>query len=108
VLYSNYLAATSDIQRESYLAAANYGSAVLTSRLEVVYAIVTLSTGILITGFVMLKGVFDKISAYLALATGIFGIASLTGLSLTIYGNALLATIWLFFVSYRLHRLARA
>jgi len=107
ILYSKYAAATSDVQRASYTAAASYGSAMLTSPLEVVYAIVTLSLGILVTGVVMLRGVFDKIVAYLALATGIFGIASLTGLSFAIIGNALFATAWLFFVGYRLHRLAR-
>jgi hypothetical protein len=75
--------------------------------LEIVFAIVTLSFGILVTGFVMLRGVFDKISAYLGLATGILGIASLTGLSLAIIGNALFATAWLFLVGYRLYRLAQ-
>jgi len=108
VLYSQYCAATSDLQRAGYLAAANYASAVLTSPLEVVYAIVTLSFGILVTGVVMLRGVFDKTTAYLALATGVFGFASLTGLSVAIIGNALLATVWLFFVGYRLHRLAQS
>lgn len=107
VLYSQYCTATSDLQRMGYLAAANYGSAVLTSPLEVVYAIVTLSLGILVTGVVMLRGVFDKITACLALATGAFGFASLTGLSLAIIGNALLATVWLFFVGFSLFRLAR-
>ncbi len=107
ILYSKYCATTSDVQRAGYLAAANYGSAVLTSPLEVAYAIVTLSCGILVTGVVMLRGAFDKITAYLALATGVFGIASLTGLSAAIIGNALFATAWLFFVGYRLYRLAQ-
>jgi hypothetical protein len=107
VLYSKYSTATSDLQRAGYVAAANYGSAVLTSPLEVVYAIVTLSFGILVTGAVMLRGVFDKITAFLALATGVLGIAALTGLSLAIIGNALFATVWLFFVGYRLYRLAQ-
>lgn len=105
-LYSKYIAATSDVQRASYIAAANYASAVLTSPVEVVYAIVTLSVGILITGVVMLRGVSGKITAWLALATGVFGIASLTGLSLAIIGNALFATAWLFFVGHRLYRLS--
>jgi len=108
VLYRQYLAATSDIQRQGFLAAANYGSAVLNSPLEAVYAIVTLSTGILLAGLVMLRGVFDKPTAWLAIATGVFGIAAPTGLGIAVYGNALLATIWLFFVGYRLHRLAQA
>jgi hypothetical protein len=107
MLYNQYSTATSDLQRAAYLAAADYGSAVLASPLEVVYAIVTLSVGILVTGVVMLRGAFDKIAAYLALATGVLGIASLTGLGVAIIGNALFATAWLFCVGYRLHRLAQ-
>jgi hypothetical protein len=106
ILFEKYSAASSDLQRASYLAAINYADAVLASPLERVYAIVTLSFGILVAGIVMLKGVFDKVTAYLALATGVFGIASLTGFSLAIFGNALLCTLWLFFVGYRLYRLA--
>jgi hypothetical protein len=108
VLFSKYSAATDDVQRASYLAAANYGSAMLTSPLEIVYAIVTLSSGILIIGFVMLNGSFDKTTTYLALATGVLGVASLTGLSFAIIGNALFATAWLFCVGYRLCRLAQS
>jgi len=105
VLFANYSATATEAQRAGYLVAANYGSAVLMSPLEVVYAIVTLSFGILVAGMVMLRGVFDKATAWLALATGIFGIAALTGWGVAIYGNALLATVWLFFVGYRLYRL---
>ena len=59
-------------------------------------------------GVVMLRGVFDKATAWLALATGISGIAALTGWGGAIYGNALLATVWLFFAGYRLYRLGQA
>jgi hypothetical protein len=107
ILYSNYSKATDDVQRAGYVAAANYASAVLASPLEIVYAIVTLSFGILVIGFVMLRGVFNKITAYLGLATGILGIVSLAGLSLTIIMNALFATAWILFVGYRLYRLAQ-
>jgi hypothetical protein len=107
VLYSNYSRATDAVQRMAYVAAANYASAVLASPLEIVYAIVTLSFGILVIGFVMLKGVFNKITAYLGVATGILGIVSLTGLSLTIIMNALFATAWILVVGYRLYRLAQ-
>jgi hypothetical protein len=106
-LYSQYSAATDEAQRMGYVAAANYGSAMLTSRLEIVYSIVTLSFGILVIGFVMLRGVFHKITAYLGLATGILGIAAPTRLSVAIIGNALCATAWLFLVGYRLYQLAQ-
>jgi hypothetical protein len=80
---------------------------VLTALVEIVYAIVTLSFGILVIGFVMLSGVFNKIAAYLGIATGILGIASLTRFSLAIIGNALFVTAWIFLVGYRLYRLAQ-
>ncbi len=107
MLYAQYSAATDAAQRMGYVAAANYGSAVLTSRLEIVYSIVTLSFGILVIGFVMLRGVFHKISAYLGVATGILGLAAPSRLSVAIIGNALCATAWLFLVGYRLCQLAR-
>ena len=104
-LYHNYATASDEAQRASYIAAADYASAMLTCPLEIVYAIVTLSSGILVIGFVMLRGGFNKATAYVGLATGILGVASITGESLTIVGNALFATAWLFFVGYRLYAL---
>ena len=106
-LYRNYTTATDDASRASYIGAANYASAMLSSPLEIVYAIVTLSSGILLIGFVMLRGAFNKITAYLALGTGVLGILSLTGFSFAIIGNALFATAWLFFVGHRLYRLSQ-
>ena len=53
----------------------------------------------------MLRGVFNRATAYLGLATGILGIASITGWSVTIIMNAVLATVWILFVGYRLYRL---
>ncbi|MGA2114438.1 MAG: hypothetical protein ABSH56_06765 [Bryobacteraceae bacterium] len=106
-LYREYLKAADEAQRAGYVAAADYAAAILSCPLEIVYAIVTLSSGILVTGFVMLRSPFSKTTAYLGLATGVLGIASLTGLSLTIIGNALFATAWLFFVGHRLYRLAQ-
>src|SRR6266508_2244728 len=105
-LSGNYTAASNDVQRAAYVTAAHGASAVLTSRLEVVYAIV-LSSGILMIGFVMLKGVFSRTTAYLGVLTGILGIVSMAGWSVTIIMNAILATVWLLFVGYRLYRLAR-
>jgi hypothetical protein len=106
-LYRDYSTASDDAHRAAFVAAANYASAMLTSPLEIVYAIVTLSSGILLTSWVMLRGAFSKITAYLGVATGILGIVSLTGVSLTIIGNAFFATAWLFFVGYRLYRLGQ-
>ncbi|HXM98317.1 MAG TPA: hypothetical protein VN982_07580 [Candidatus Dormibacteraeota bacterium] len=104
-----YSAAPNDAQRAGYIAAANYASAVLASHTEVFYSIVDLSLAILLTGFVMLKGkgIFNKTTAYLAVAAGIFGIAAITGLFVIIIINALLVTAWVFFAGYRLFRLAQ-
>jgi hypothetical protein len=104
-LGARYAAASNDAERTAYVAAAQYASAVLASRLEIVYSIVTLSFGILIIGIVMLKGMFGKTTAYLGLVTGILGIAALTGVTAVIIMNALFATVWVLLVGYRLFRL---
>jgi predicted Abi (CAAX) family protease len=75
--------------------------------METVYAIVTLSFGILITGLVMLKGIFNRITAYLGLATGITGIATLAGFFPIAIMNALFAMVWVLFAGYRLYRLGQ-
>jgi hypothetical protein len=104
-LSGNYAAATNDAQRVAYVAAANYASAVLSSRLEAVYAIVVLSFGILLIGLVMLKGIFSKSTAYVGVVTGVLGIVSIAGWNVTIIMNAVLATVWVLLVGYRLYRL---
>jgi hypothetical protein len=70
-LSGNYAAAANDTQRATYVAAAQYASAVLESSLEGVYSILILSLGILVIGLVMLKGIFRKSTAYLGLVIGI-------------------------------------
>ena len=104
-----HAAATNEGQRAAYVAAANYASAVLASRTEVFYSIVDLSVGILIIGFVMLKGkgIFSKTTAYLGLAAGIFGVVSIAGFFVSIIINAVLTTVWVLFVGYRLFRLGQ-
>jgi len=106
-LSDGYAAASTDAQRAGYVAAANYASSVLASRLQPVYSIVDLSFAIFVMGLVMLKGVFSKTTAYLGLATGVFGFLSITGFLVTVVINATLATVWLFFVGYRLYRLGQ-
>jgi hypothetical protein len=110
-LSGNYAAAANDIQRATYVGAANYASAVLASSLEGIYSIVTLSFGILVIGLVMLKGIFGKTTAYLGVLAGILGIVSVAGpffvraLSATIIVASVLTTVWVLFVGYRLYRL---
>jgi hypothetical protein len=52
---------------------------VVDSNLIFVYNSLTFAVGILITGLVMLKGIFGKGTAFLGLATGILGIAAVAG-----------------------------
>lgn len=105
MLSNDYASATNDAQRAAYVAAAQYPSAVIASPLALVYAIGTLSFGFLVVGFVMLKGVFSKITAYLGIITGVLGIAAVAGLRIAVILNAVCATIWLFFVGFGLFRL---
>ena len=112
-LSGNYAAATNDAQRALFVAAATSASAVLESGLFAVYAILVLSIGILITGFVMLKGIFNKSTAYFGLATGIVGIVATVGpffvsfLSVTIILVSALTTIWVLFTGYGLYQLGQ-
>jgi hypothetical protein len=112
-LSGSYAAATNDAQKAVFVAAANYPATVLDSILTRICAILTLSLGILLTGFVMLKGIFNKITAYLGLLTGISGIIAVAGplftsaLSVATYINAILATVWILLVGYRLYRLGQ-
>ena len=104
-----YAAAPNDIQRGAYVAAANYASAVLSSRLEVFYAIVVLSLGIFIASLVMWKQreVFSRTTVYLGLATGISGSISIGRFFVAFILNVILTMIWLLFVGVRLLKLAK-
>ena len=106
-LSERYAAAATDRERATYVAAAEYASSVFGSRLFIVYAIGVLSSGILVMGVVMLSGVFNRVSAYLGIATGVLGVASLSGWGLAIILNAVCATLWLLITGARLWRLGR-
>jgi hypothetical protein len=111
-LSGNYAAATSDAQKAVFVAAANYPAAVLDSGLLGVYIILVPSVGILMTGLVMLKGIFSKSTAYSGLATGIVGIVAVVGpFFIGASGSTLgiivsvLTLVWLFLAGYRLNTL---
>jgi hypothetical protein len=112
-LSGSYAAAANDAQRAVFVAAAYYPSAVLESSLLFVYNTLTLSVGILITGLVMLKGIFRKSTANLGLVTGLLGIVAVVGsfftsaLSITTIITSVLTTLWFLVVGYRLYRLAQ-
>ena len=107
LLSEGYAAATSESQRAIFIGAATYVAAVLESPLAAVWAIGTLSFAYLVIGLVMLKSVFGKLTAYVGILTGLFGLAAVAGTRVAIILNAVAATIWLFLVGYRLYRLAR-
>jgi hypothetical protein len=105
-LFHNYSQAADDAHRAAFLTAAEYAAAVLATPMEIVYAIVIPSIGVLFTGIVMLNSKFGKVAAWLALITGVLGILALTGWFPVIMGNALFVTAWFFVVGYKLIRLA--
>ncbi|MDI6694214.1 MAG: hypothetical protein QME21_04130 [Anaerolineales bacterium] len=106
MLSTDYATAANETQKMILVAAASYPSAVIASPLALVYAIGTLSFGFLMIGLVMLKGVFNKLTAFVGILTGILGIIAVAGVSIAVILNAVSATIWLFLVGYRLYQLA--
>ena len=78
-----------------------------------VYAILVPALGTLLIGLVMRKGIFNKVTAYLGVVTGVLGIVSVVGplfvsaLDATIILTSLLTTIWFLLVGLRLYKLGR-
>lgn len=109
-----YAAAANAAEKAAIVGFANYPAAVLESGLLFVYNSLVLAVGILLTGLVMLRGVFNRSTAYLGLLTGTLGIVSVAGsffgnaLSAGIIVTSLLMTVWVLIVGYRLCKLGRA
>lgn len=113
-LGGHYAAATNDTQRAVFVTAAIYPASVVDSNLLFVYNSLTLAVGILMTGLVMLKGIFGKGTAYLGLATGILAIVSVasaffasTVSSIAIILASVLTTGWFLLAGYKLYRLGQ-
>jgi hypothetical protein len=107
-----YGEAATEAQRAGLVAGAAYASAMLDSPLAGTYAILIPSLGVLFAGLVMLKGVFNKLTAYVALATGLTGIVwmcsfFMDGLDIFRYINALLAAVFYLLVGYQLYKLSK-
>jgi len=107
-----YGAAATEAQRAALAAAAAYASAMLASPLLGTYAILIPSLGVLFAGLVMLKGVFTRATAYVALAVGLTGILFMgsyiiDGLAVLRYINALLAAVFYLLAGYRLYKLGK-
>jgi hypothetical protein len=105
-LSGNYTAAAGNAQRSVYIAAANYASAVLTSHLFAVYAILVPALGILVISLVMLKVTSGKSAAYVGVATGILGVISVAGpffinaLSAAAIITSIFTIVWILFIGH--------
>ena len=113
IIQSNkYAASTNDAQREAIVAIANNASAVLSSGLTGVYIILVPAIGILVISLVMLKGIFNKATAYIGVVTGILGVISVVGtffisaLGILAIPTSILTTVWFLFVGYFLLKLS--
>jgi len=107
-----YGAETTEAQRAVLAAAAAYASAMLDSPMAGTYSILIPSLGVLFAGLVMLKGVFSKATAYVAVLAGLTGILwmgsfFIDGLDVIRYINALLAMVFYLLVGVRLYKLGR-
>lgn len=110
---SDYVAATSEVERAAQVVAAAYPSAMLANPFFKMYANVIPALGVFFAGVVMLRGVFSRPTAYLALAMGLVGVLYLgsffiDGLAVLAIVNALLATFFYLLVGVRLYKLGRA
>jgi len=111
-LSDQYAAATSDAQRAIYVAAATSINAALESGFGAVYVILLPAISTLVISFVMLKGIFNKATAYLGLVTGILAIVGVVGpyfvsaLSYIVPLMSALSMVWFLLVGYRLYKLS--
>ncbi len=111
-LSGSYAAVANDAQRVVFVTAAQVPSTIIESNLIFVYNTLTLSIGILIIGFVMRRGIFNKSAAYLGIVTGILGIVAVAG---SYFGSTVIVTIlastltmvWVMVVGYKLIRLSQ-
>ncbi len=112
-LSNQYAIATSDAQRAIYVIAATYIDAALESGFLGIYAVLLPAISSITISFVMLKGIFNKATAYLGLVSGILAIVSVVGayfisaLSNVVIIASTISMIWFLFVGYRLYRLGQ-
>lgn len=107
-----YAIAANDARRAVIATAAVYPAAIVESNLIFVYNSLTLAIGILLTGFVMRRASFGRITAYVGILTGILAIvavassfvsASVSGI--TIILASMLTTLWYLMVGVQLVRM---
>lgn len=113
VVGSDYVVATSPAEQAAMVAAAAFPAAVLQSPILGTYAIVVPSLGVLMVGLVMLRGVFSRLTAWLALAMGAVGILFIgsffvESLSALRYLTGILAVPFYLLAGVRMYRLGRS
>ena len=107
-----YGTAATEAQRAALSAGTAYASAMLDSPLLGTYAILIPSLGVLFAGLVMLKGVFTRATAYVALVVGLTGILFMgsyiiDSLAVLRYINALLAAVFYLLAGVQLYKLGK-
>jgi hypothetical protein len=99
---------------ELQVAAATYPAALLDSSLFAVYVILVPALGIAALGVVMTRSGFSGAAGYLGIFTGVLGTVAVVGpmvldsLSVLAIPTAVLTTVWVLIVGYRLIRLSSA
>ncbi len=113
-LSADYVTVADEAQRAALVTTASYPVAVLDSHhLLGVYTILITGIGIFMIGLVMLKGVFNKTTAWLALVSSSLTIVAVVGtpffsaLWVTIIIGSALIGVWVFFVAHRLYKLSQ-
>jgi hypothetical protein len=104
----NYLAAASEAQRSAFIAAANYGLAILP--IATFFSFFVSSVGLVIIATVMLKGVFMRVAALVGIVAGIEGIAGafyvlIPSLSVLLIPCLITFALWSFIVGIRFNLL---
>lgn len=107
-LTQHYTAATSDAQRAVYVAAADYALATLPIATFFSYAVS--SVGLLITSLVMLKGVFNRPTAFLGIVASLEGIGGSLYVFFPVFAALLVPSLitfglWALFAGTRLYKL---
>jgi hypothetical protein len=93
-LGGQYAAAGTPAQRAADVAAADYSAALLSSRLESIFAFVIPAVAIMLIGIVMLRSPFGRRIAYLGIAAGFFDLVQMTGWDLAALLSTVLQAIW--------------
>ncbi len=112
--YAVLIALSTPSASAAAMPAAAYATLVVESGLLFVYNTLTLAIGLLISGWVMRRARFGRITAWVGIATGCLGIVSVAGpvftssLSPAIIVTSVLTTVWLLLTGVRLCQLSRA